>query len=801
MEKRRHEIYLGALMHDIGKLVFRSTDLTAGKGHEEFGEEFIREYLGRINILQDNIEKIVRDSRHHQVPTYCGMADRINAVERTDDTSKLARRYLLPILKEIQIDERTDRGHHGLHFFTPQELSLSAIFPSQDPSVRNHSEWEIDEQESISAHAKLLNSFKSEIDQLTDIKGLEQLGYSLYYLLFKYTARVSSAGYLSKPDISLFDHSRATAGLVNCLTSLIPETELESFATKPPNLDFYFIKGDLAGIQKFIYSDIDLSRTGQSKGLAKKLRGRSVYVTLLTDLIADLFVKEFDLAESNILFSGGGHFTIVLPYHPGSDNKIDNLVKKVNFMLLNRVSAGLSLVTGIVRCDQGLYKDANNILSQANLELNRAKFKKHEDYLEEVFFGDIKDISFKEDTSIGKLVPYAAYLLEIEGNGQIDFKEEEGLIAAFPEFNKYFVVPAGHEKSKGNDYDSIYSFLKTHEKKIRAVRLIKINDTTFLEYAGKLNKAFEFPISYGFRFIGKAAPMDSYGILEFGELASLDYTRTDRTSELSFPQLGILRLDVDNLGGIFGIGLGDSVSFSRIATMSREFNMFFSGYFNELASRYQLYITYSGGDDAFLIGSWYNVLHFAKELYTKFRKFTCENPDITFSAGIFICDNNYPIAKFAEKALDLEEQAKQYIDPKSGKMKNAICVFDHTLPWERYCAMLDFSEKLLSYTETEGVKDKNKLARSLVHRLLRLIKSCIDGRGKVDTAKLYQNVARLHYLLARHGFTDEKITKAQDGIAKDIISLILKDFSKPDLIKDYLIPTHYVVLKTRKTNN
>ncbi|MBW6480335.1 MAG: hypothetical protein K0B37_12980, partial [Bacteroidales bacterium] len=282
-------------------------------------------------------------------------------------------------------------------------------------------------------------------------------------------------------------------------------------------------------------------------------------------------------------------------------------------------------------------------------------------------------------------------------------------------------------------------------------------------------------------------------------VASLQFDTDDR-ERLSYPQMGILRLDVDNLGSIFGLGLGNLTSFSRIATLSREFNLFFSGFINELAAKYKLYVTYSGGDDAFLIGSWYNVLHFAKELHQDFKKFTCFNPDITFSAGIFICDSNYPIAKFAEKAAELEEQSKNFIDPETGQMKNAVTVFDHTLPWDKYCAMIDFAEKLLSYTNTEEARDKSKLARSLVHRILRLIKACLDSKGKVDTNKLYRNVAQLHYLFARHGFNEENIAKAQEGLAKDIISLILKNFSQPGLIKDYLIPTNYVVLKTRKIN-
>jgi len=53
-------------------------------------------------------------------------------------------------------------------------------------------------------------------------------------------------------------------------------------------------------------------------------------------------------------------------------------------------------------------------------------------------------------------------------------------------------------------------------------------------------------------------------------------------------------------------------------------------------------------------------------------------------------------------------------------------------------------------------------------------------------------------LFARHGFDDDHIAKAQEGITKDIITMILKEFSEEKIIKNYLIPTNYVILKTRK---
>ncbi len=52
--------YLGALLHDIGKLVWRAQPVTADKTHESLGEEFIREHLGKVECLKSDIEEIIK---------------------------------------------------------------------------------------------------------------------------------------------------------------------------------------------------------------------------------------------------------------------------------------------------------------------------------------------------------------------------------------------------------------------------------------------------------------------------------------------------------------------------------------------------------------------------------------------------------------------------------------------------------------------------------------------------------------------------------------------------------------------
>lgn len=104
-----------------------------------------------------------------------------------------------------------------------------------------------------------------------------------------------------------------------------------------------------------------------------------------------------------------------------------------------------------------------------------------------------------------------------------------------------------------------------------------------------------------------------------------------------FKRLGILRMDVDNLGRIFQEGFGENrSSFSRYAALSRSFDWFFKGYINTLWKGHfsnSTYIVYSGGDDLFLVGRWNDCIAFAELIRTEFRKYVCENPILRFPAG------------------------------------------------------------------------------------------------------------------------------------------------------------------------
>src|SRR5207245_2101756 len=103
--------------------------------------------------------------------------------------------------------------------------------------------------------------------------------------------------------------------------------------------------------------------------------------------------------------------------------------------------------------------------------------------------------------------------------------------------------------------------------------------------------------------------------------------------------LGLLKGDVDYLGQIFSGGLGEDLSISRYATLSRMLDLFFSGYLNTLMQEKayaNTYTVYAGGDDFFLISDWESALCLADRLESDFRAYTCHNPNITLSIGLAV---------------------------------------------------------------------------------------------------------------------------------------------------------------------
>ena len=646
--------------------------------------------------------------------------------------------------------------------------------------------------------------------------------YTRYHLLEAYGSREAFNG--SNPGVSVFDQNRILAGVAACIDSGEQAKEGDAFS-------FLLIKGAISGIQEYIYGGINRSQVGSTKKLSKRLRGRSFHIAEFNDLIGGWLVDRLNLEQANIIFSGGGQFMVVAPNTKEVVSALTAFKQQINLMISDKFGGTMSFILAHVETDQRLLEEADVYIALVNKKLEAAKKTKHLEYLGDLFerinnYQPVAEI--KADEEFGWWLPKRDLLLEITTENveeiigkytyqqvikgsdpeKTELKSKQGLIATFKEFDTLIFLPKNEKEAAEiiNDINPTKS------------RLIRLNNANLEDLITNFSMNVASKIGYGFKWVGNYAPTfkdkeneNNPSVVPFEELANLFEKISDKENRViphqtrQFP-LTIMRLDIDDLGILFTKGLGENNSFANLAAMSREFHLFFGGYFNELAEAHNIYITYSGGDDAFVVGSWSNIIAFSAALHQAFTSFVCKNEKVHFSAGIFTCNPHYPVARFAtDAAIQLDKFAKKVPG------KNCIRIFGHTYSWDQFHDMLKFKDKLLTCTDLAN--NKAQFSQALIYRLLQLIKSSRkevtfkNDKKQNDPSEVYQSVSRLHYLFARNGFTDKELKEKQGRVSAEVVTQLLRDFSKLDATVDrpiksetlkYLLPTQYVILNTRE---
>ncbi len=127
---------------------------------------------------------------------------------------------------------------------------------------------------------------------------------------------------------------------------------------------------------------------------------------------------------------------------------------------------------------------------------------------------------------------------------------------------------------------------------------------------------------------------------------------------------------------------------SRYSTLSRNLDLFFTGYINTIwqsKPEYKDYtqIIYSGGDDLFIVGKWDVLIKMADDIYKKFKKWTCKNVSFGLSGGIAVVPPRFPLLKAALLAEEEEKRAKDHkYGTGKGKDKNSFSLFGFPFRWD-----------------------------------------------------------------------------------------------------------------------
>lgn len=585
------------------------------------------------------------------------------------------------------------------YFYSLKALDLESIFPEKS----NEGKFQSKEFEKY---------FREMIESLEQIEDSKQI----LYILEKYLWNISCQNTEISRDVSLFDYIKTLSAIAVILFELIDNKIIDEFNIESMNIEeelFLLVGFDFTGIQNFIFN-ID------SKKASKTLKGRSIYLGLLSRIISKYFIKELNLCETNILFNGGGSFYILAPIN--QRKKIEELREKVIREILQVHGKEIYLAIAITQLSNKDFESIYVKWSELREKLNSIKYKKYDFIDKDEFYNEffIKRESVQNECNNCSSVSNKLVVDENNNNICKLCDSYSKLTDEIKDISYLSITNIEKEKIKKEDYD-IYSIFKAfgYDLKIneKGSENYLVNSTDFLKekYTGYIFGSYKLPVSEG-------------SIITFEALAKL--SEGDH-------KLALLKLDVDNLGYIFSEGIRNDNSLSKISMLSRMMNSFFEGYINQLTSKSifknSIYIIYSGGDDSFLIGPWNKIIDFAVNLREDFNRFVCNNEYISFTASIGIFNPKYPIIRSAEITEKYLERAKYkditYLGENNIPIKNKISVMGYVFNWEELNKINEIKDFIVSLIQ------EKKASRSILEKIMkstlgfeRILKESVDGK-------------------------------------------------------------------------
>lgn len=539
---------------------------------------------------------------------------------------------------------------------------------------------------------------------------------TLLNLLQKYTSSVP-ASTIDFPDVSLYDHLKTTAALSVCLY----DTYQSGKSIENP---FLLIGADFSGIQPYIYQIV-------SKYAGKNLKGRSFYLTLLSDAIVRYLLKELNLFQANVVYNSGGGFYLLAPNTEFIHNQLNKAIQTIESHLFEAHGTSLFVAIDSVELskDALMHKNGQNLggvwgnLFEKRDKKKSAKFatqiiSRYSDFFNpimqggnadrdsitgEEFLPDEKpiikgDLKLKKSTfeqiEIGRKLRETNLLVVKEGEPLTYWKDKTKISPADLGFTYYFL-------NSERDLTEMKEELRASADKVTVLTLNGVNgDCNFMQTMNGVNNIYSL-IFYG------GNEIDRKNVPTFEEMCENN----------NFSRMGVLRMDVDSLGYIFQKGIDpERATLSRYAALSRSFDFFFSGYLNTIwreTNPDRSFIIYSGGDDVFIVGSWDVMIKLAKKIRTDFKEFSCANPAFSLSGGVAIVPSKFPIMKGAEESEMEEKLAKNHCC--GNKTKNALSFMDTPLNWNEEFEVVEKLKNSLCEFLIKEQLPKSFLSKLMIH--------------------------------------------------------------------------------------
>lgn len=716
---RKLALQYGSLLHDIGKVIYRSNANEFEKGtHSKLGWEY-------LNNFEEFKRKSIKESvRYHHYKELS---------QAKLDSNSLA--YITYIADNIasgadrrDFVEEGDEENQNVGFKFDKFVPLNSIFNilnSQSLGVsKGQLPFVISEQAKYPKTSEIVytsgnyTALKNEMD--IDLRDRIKFDEKHFSSLLQWTESLwstipSSTNLNQLIDISLYDHSKITCAVASCIYDYLESHNItnykeELFTPYSKTKDFYdksaflLTSLDMSGIQDFIFN------ISGSKAL-KSLRARSFYLEIMLEVIVDQLLESIELSRANLLYTGGGHAYLLLPNTSEVKKTIQDFDDDLREWFIKMFSTDLSVAIAYQECTGNDLMNNNNQYKQIWQSVSRK-------------LSDKKAHKYSAD-DILKMNRTKSY-------GERECKE---CLRSDLELNEDGICPIcdGIIRISNNLRDNDF-FVVSNKGKLSLPFDLKLQVINREEVEELLNLQADIKIySKNKAFIGPEVTtnlwMCDYDLASTDEETKKEGISSYVDREIGIHRLGVVRADIDNLGAAFINGIPDKYnSLSRTATFSRNLSMFFKYELNNLLEGAKITVIYSGGDDIFLIGAWDDVISKTIEVRNAFEKFTLNK--LTFSAGIGIYPAKYPVSKMASETGDLEEAAKQ-----NEKNQVALWTKNKVYKWE-------------------------ELEKGILNEKLEIIRGAFETTADHGRAFIYKiiellreesqiNIARLAYLLAR----------------------------------------------------
>ncbi|MEW6665745.1 MAG: type III-A CRISPR-associated protein Cas10/Csm1 [Thermodesulfobacteriota bacterium] len=748
MEKERNGLVLGSLFHDIGKIKQRAGyEEDRGKAHVQIGHEWLVSQYGEGLIASG-----ARNHHGNEPETWesnmallfyeadnCAASERRGSFDPEKDTGKEWQREisLANVFSRVRNPHPRGNAEHASQSY----VALGRADRWAPPTGEER-------KNSVQGYRLIWEGFEREFSVLRGLNNHHNVD-AICHLLEKYASTVPSitlkvyspdeaAEYAKHPDVSLFDHLKLTAAAALCMYHYFRETQGERWQREvlkeeitgdasrgEDSKPFLLVGGDVSGIQRFIY-------TISSKGALRSLKGRSFYLELLVEHTVDRLLAKLGLSRCNVIFTGGGHFYLMAPNTLGVLEGVKSVRSSINGFLFDHFNGAVEQFIESVAFGKPAFKDCTELWESLSGRLEAGKRHRWEDRLSMILSGPlVPDRSCLEQS---------CSVCGREDQALTSLSVHEPEVMVCEPCKEQYVLGGLLQKSTGGGEKAIVCRLAERPRQGEAIR---IGDSFYTLFSGKgANIGAEIPASASAVFHLNDWDMGSFAHplsrplfagVYLPDAPSCKDLEGMAEGGLGMARLGVLRMDMDNLGRVFSSSMGQGErTLSRTGSLSRQLSLFFKYHLDRILGGHDGYpatlripdregerrssVIYSGGDDLFVIGHWLDVTEAAFDIRKSFNQFTA-NEYITLSAGVAIGGIHEPVYRLAELSGRAEKKAKD-----SGK--NAVTFFDaHTFSWKAAEPIIQRLRDLNAMTVKRGGRlelPEGSISRGGLYNLLNL---------------------------------------------------------------------------------